>query len=69
MGGHPSHGQGPGGVSNGTAPAEDTGWKVDIHLGGGDKGGGGILDDGGVHQAAAEHGRIVHCYMITVRPV
>ena len=63
----PPHGKGPGGVSDpggetddGMAPTEETGQEVDIHLGSGGKGGGGILDDGGVYQAAAEHGRTVH---------
>ena len=60
----------PGGeTDDGTAPAEDTGREVEIHLGGGGKGGGKILDDGGIYQAAAEHGCTVHCYVITVRPV
>ena len=65
--GHPLHGQGPGGVSytcgetsDGTDDREDTGWEVEIHLRGGSKGGGGILDNGGVYQAAEEHGRTVH---------
>ena len=76
MGGYPLHGQGPGGVSDlggetadGTVTVEDTGQKVEIHLDGGGKGGGGILDDGGVYQAAAEHSCTVHRYTITVRPV
>ena len=67
---------GPGGVSDlggETADsmdiAEDTGHGVEISLGGGSKGDGGILDDGGIYQAAAEHGRTVHRYAITVRPV
>ena len=59
-------GSDPGGE---TAPAEDTGREVEIHLSGDGKGGGGILDDGGVYQGAAEHGRTVHPYTITVRPV
>ena len=32
-----------------------------IHLDGGGKVGGGIFYDGGVYQAAAEHGCTVHC--------
>ena len=40
----------PGGeTDDSTAPAEDTGKEVEIHLGGGIKGGGGILDNGGVY--------------------
>ena len=76
LGGHPLHGNGPGGVSDpgdktadGTAPAEDNGRNVEIHLGGGGKGGGGFLDDGGIRQAAPEHGHTVYRYAITVRPV
>ena len=60
----------PGGdTSEESAPAEDNGREVEIHLGGGGNGGGGILDDGGVYQAAPEHGRTVNSYTITVRPV
>ena len=76
LGGHPLHRQGPGGVSDpggemadGTAPAEDTGWEVEIHLDGGGKAGIGIFDYGGVYQAAAEHSCRVHRYVITIRPV
>ena len=57
MGGHPPRGQGPGGVSepggktaDGTALVEDTRREVEIHLGGGGKGGGEIIDNGGVNQ-------------------
>ena len=53
----------------GRAPGEDIGWEVEIHLGGGVNGGGGILDDGGLYQVAAEHCCTVHRYGITVRPV
>ena len=60
MVGHPPHGQGPGEVSDPggntadrTSTAEDTGREVEIHLGGGGKGGGGILDNGGVYKAAS----------------
>ena len=56
-------------MAYGTAPTKDTGLGVEIHLGGSGKGGGGIIDDGGVYQAAEEHGRTVHCYAITFRPV
>ena len=59
MGGHPPHGNGPGGVSDsggersdGTAPVEENGQDVKIHHGGGGKGGGGFLDNGGICQAA-----------------
>ena len=52
-----------------TAPVEDTGQEVDIHLSGDCKGGGGVLDDGGIHPAAPEYGQTVHLYEITVRPM
>ena len=59
----PPPGQGPGGVSDPggetddrTDTAEDTGQEVEIYLGGGGR----LLDNGGVYQAAAEHGRTVH---------
>ena len=42
---------------------------MDIHLGGNGTGGRGVLDDGGIHQAATEHDRTLHHYAITVRPV
>ena len=54
---------------DGTAPAEDTGWEVYIHLSGNGKGGGGVLYNGGIHPASLEHDRTVHRYAITVRPV
>ena len=68
LGGHPPHGQGPEGVSDPggetddeMAPAEDNGREVEIHLGsGGGKGGGEIIDGGGVYQAAAEHVHTLH---------
>ena len=42
-------GSDPGGeTDDGTSPAEDTGQEVEIHLGGGGKGEGGIIDDGGL---------------------
>ena len=56
-------------TSDRTASPEDTGWEVEIHLGGNVKGGGGVLDDREIHQAAAEHSCIVHCYAINIRPV
>ena len=44
---------GPGGKTvDGTAPAEDTGWEVDIHLSGDGKEEGRVLDDGRIHPAA-----------------
>ena len=48
---------------------EDNGRDVEIHLGGGGKGGGGFLDYVGIRQAEPEHGRTVYCYAITVRIV
>ena len=54
---------------DGTAPAEDNGQEMYIHLSGDGKGGGGVLDNGGIHQAAPEHGRTVDRCAITVRPV
>ena len=51
------------------APTEDTAMEEEIHLSGGGKVGGGIIANGGVYQAAAEHGCKVHCYTITDRPV
>ena len=54
---------------DGTAPAEDNGQEMYIHLSGDGKGGGGVLDNGGIHPAAPEHGCTVHRYKITVRPV
>ena len=72
----PPHGQVHWGVSvpsgktvDETAPIEYTGWEVDIHLGGDDKGGGGVVGDEVIHPAAPEQGRTVHCYAITVRPM
>ena len=56
-------------TSDGEDPTEDTGREVDIHLGGDGTGGGGFLDYVRIHQAAPEHGRTVHCYVITVRLV
>ena len=61
---------GPGGeMVDRTSHVEDTGQEVDIHLDRNSKLGGRVLDDGGIHPAAPEHGRIVHRYAITVRPV
>ena len=48
---------------------EDSVQEVEIHLGGGGKGGGRIIDYGGVYQEAEEQSHTVHCYVITVRPV
>ena len=60
----------PGGETADRAdPVKDNRQEVEIHLGGGGNGGCGIIDDVGVYQAAAEHGRTVHCYAITCRPV
>ena len=42
---------------------------MEIHLGGGGKGGGGFPDNRGIRQAALEYGRTVYSYVITVRPV
>ena len=52
-----------------TYPTDYTGQEVDIKLGGNRMGGGRVLDDGGVHKAAPEHGRTVYRYTITVRPI
>ena len=49
--------------------AEDNGWEVKIHLGVGGKGGGRVLDNGGIYQSAPEHGCTVNCYTINVRAV
>ena len=60
----------PGGeTADRTAPTENNGQDVEIHLGSGGKGGGGFLNDGGIRQAAPEHGCTVYHYRITVRPV
>ena len=76
LGGHPPHGQGLGGVSSPVGetaeemdPAEDTIREVDIHLGGDGTGGGGVIDNGGLHQAEPENSRTVYCYAITVIPL
>ena len=76
LGGHPLHGKGPGGdpylggkTADGTAPTEDNRQEVEIYLCGGGKGGGGVLDDGLIRQAAPAHSCTVHFYAITVRPV
>ena len=44
----------------GTAPAEDTGQEVDIHLCGNTKGGSGVIDDRRINLVAPEHGCTVH---------
>ena len=56
MVGHPPHGKVPKSVSDlggktaeGTAPRKENGRMVEIHLGGGSKGGDGILVHGGVY--------------------
>ena len=60
----------PGGkTADRTDPSEDNGQEVEIHLSGGGKGCGGVLDGGGICQAAPEHSCTVYCYAITVRPV
>ena len=76
LGGNPPQGKGPWGASDpvvktteGKTPTEDNGWDVDINLSGSGNVCGGVLDNGGIHQAAPEHGRTVYCYTITVRPV
>ena len=46
---------------------EDKGRDVEIHLGGSCKGGGRVLDDGGIRLASPEHSHTVYCYAITVR--
>ena len=48
---------------------EDNGRDVEIHLSSGSKGGGGVLDDGGICQGTPENGHTVYRYAITVRPV
>ena len=61
---------GPGGdTADGVDHAEDTRREVDIHLGGDGTGGGGVLDNGGLHQAEPENGHTVYRDAITVRPV
>ena len=42
---------------------------MELNIGGDSKEGGGVIDNGGKHQAAPEHGCTVHRYAITVRPV
>ena len=44
-------------------------FRMSIHLIGGGKEGGGIIDNGGLYQAAAEHGCTIHSYTISVRPM
>ena len=42
---------------------------MDIHLGGGIKGGGRVLDYRVILQTDPEHSRIAYHYAVTVRPV
>ena len=56
-------------MADSEAPAKDTRQEVEIHLVGGGKGGDRVLDNGGIYQAAPEHGRTVHPYVVTVRSV
>ena len=51
------------------APEEDTGQEAVIDLSGNGKGGGGVLENGEIHQAVPEHSHTVHRYKITVRHV
>ena len=76
LGGHTQNDQdtmgvsGPGGdTDDGADKAEDTRQEVDVNLGGNGKGGYRVLDYGGLHPAAPEHGCTVHPSTITVRPV
>ena len=63
-------GSGPGvKTADRTAPVEDTGREVGIHIGGDSKGRGKVIEDGGIYQVSPEHGRTVHSYAITIRPV
>ena len=56
-------------TADGKDPAENNRRDVEIKLGGGSKGDGRVLGDGGILQADPEHGRIVYRYAITVIPV
>ena len=56
-------------MADGTSPTEDNGREVEIHLDGGGKGGGGVLDYEEIRQAVPEHSHTLHSYEITVRPV
>ena len=76
MGGRPPHGQGLGRVpglggaaSNRAAPVAENILEVGVHLISNDKGGGRVIDNGGVNSAKAEHGRTIHCYAISSGPV
>ena len=40
---------------------------MEINLGGGGKGGGGVIDNGGIRQSAPEHVHAVYLYAVTVR--
>ena len=56
-------------MAGGATPAEETRLELDVHLGNEGKVGVRVPDDGGLHPAAPEHGRTVHCCAITVRPM
>ena len=43
--------------------------EVGVHLGDNVKGGGGFLEDIGVHLEKVEHSRAVHCYVIASVPM
>ena len=76
MGGYPPHGTVPGGftrpggaATTREASTEEAGWDMGVHLGGGGKIGGGVLDDGDLHLAKAEYGRTVYCDTTDSGPV
>ena len=56
-------------LMGGGDPTAETWWELEVHLDGGGKGGGGVLDDGGINSAMTENGRTVYCYAVTDRPV
>ena len=47
-------------MADGKAPTDNNGQDVEINLSGGSKGGGGVLDNGLIRQAALEHDHIVY---------
>ena len=68
MVGHPPHGQGLGRVpglggaaSDRADPVTENILEVGVHLISNGKGGGRVIDDGGVNSAKVEHGRTIHC--------